>query len=113
MGLFDKLLKRPEVTPEPPKNKVKVTDLDGSEFEVYVFQTIDSTDRVLVVDGSRTYHTRLSCFKNWTGDAQRSFTGWKIVKKSEALEQGLTYCKFCAEGDKVTLEDFMAEAEDI
>lgn len=114
MGLFSKKKKEPEVKPvvkEPPKNTVKVTDIDGSEFEVALYQMIDSSDRVLVADGGRTYHTHLSCFKRWTGDAQRNFTGWKIVKKSDVVSQGMKYCKFCADDDNVTLDDFLNDEE--
>ena len=119
MGFLDFLNKKlsepvppTEPVPEINTNTVKVTDLDGSVITTSIYQTIDASDRVLVSDGGRTYHTHLSCFKNWTGDAQRKFTGWRIVKKSDALEQGLTYCKFCAEDDNVTLDDLLNEVDE-
>ncbi len=122
MGFLD-FLNRKSAEPVPPTppvapesalngNMVKVTDLDGTTITTSIYQSIDATDRVLVSEGGRTYHTHLSCFKRWTGDAQRNFTGWKIVKKSEVMEQGLTYCRFCAEDDNVTLDDLLSELDD-
>jgi hypothetical protein len=124
MGLFDKIFKSaseptpapiqiPEPVPqEEPRNTVKVIDIDGSELVVSVYQTIDSSDRVLIAEGGRTYHTHLSCFKRWTGKAQSNFTEWKIINKSEAIKQGMTYCKFCAEDDNVTLDDLLEELDE-
>lgn len=91
---------------------VKVTDLDGSVIATSISQIIDSKDRVLISEGGKTYHTHLSCFKNWTIEAQRKFTGWKVVKKSDVIDQGMTYCRFCEENDNVTLDDLLSELEE-
>lgn len=112
MDFLSKILKRTEVKAEPPKDTVKVTDVDGSVFEVPVGRVIGSPDRVLVCDSGRTYHTHLNCFTKWGGDAQKKFTGWTIIKKSEAIAQDMKYCKICAIADKVTLDDLLAELDE-
>ena len=100
-----------EVVKEPVeavRDTVMVTDLDGSVNEVSTHLTIDHSDRVLVVDGGKSYHTHLSCFKNWNTD---NFTGWKIIKKSEALAGGMKYCSFCKELDFYE-DDDLEESEE-
>lgn len=101
-------VKTPEtVTPvqEPEKSygdTVKVIDLDGTVRELSIHLALDNSDRVLMVEGGKSYHTHLSCFKNWNTD---NFNGWKIIKKSEALALNMKYCNFCRELDSYEYDD--------
>lgn len=102
-----------KLVPESNDTTVNVTDLDGSVITSSIYQVIDSEYGVLISEGGKAYHTHLSCFKNWTGDAQRRFIGWKIIKKSDAINRGLTYCRFCKEDDNVTLDDLLDELDEL
>ena len=94
-----------KVSKEYVNETVKITDINGSVQEVSTGLCISDPDRVLVVDGGKTYHTHISCFKNWTPEMRENFTGWKIISKKEAISKGMKYCKFCEENDDITLDD--------
>lgn len=113
------LVKKPEVVIEKPvRETVKVTDIDGSVRELSIYLTLDQSNRVLVAEGGKTYHTHLNCFKNWKPEMTESFEGWKIMKKSEALANNMRYCSFCKELDNYEdddldeLEEYEPEYED-
>lgn len=92
------VVKEPVTT--PVRNTVKVTDLDGSVRELGAYLVLDQNDVVLVAEGGKTYHKYLGCFKNWKPEMIDNFNGWKIIKKSEALANGMKYCSFCEEKDR-------------
>ena len=113
----------PVKEPEPEKitpvrETVKVTDTDGSVMEVSIHLTLDQANRVLVAEGGKTYHTHLSCFKKWRPEMTENFTGWKIIKKSEATANNMKYCSFCKELDNVLdvdmddLDEYESEYEE-
>lgn len=93
-----------ETVKEPEKvikvvETVKVTDMDGSERDLSIHLCLDQSNRVLIAEGGKAYHTHLSCYKNWRPEMVENFTGWKIIKKSEALSKGMSYCNFCKDLD--------------
>lgn len=95
---------------------VKMTDIDGTVHNVSTNLKIDDPDRVLIVIGGKTYHTCISCYKKWRPEMQSDFTGWTVMKKEDAIKNGMTYCKFCEENDDITLddiEDILDDEEDI
>lgn len=85
-----------------PIKTVKVTDLDGSIRELSVEFHLED-DKVLVAEGGKTYHTYLGCFKNWQPEIIDGFTGWKILKKSEAISQNMKLCSFCENKQKTKM----------
>ena len=91
---------------EAVRETVKVTDIDGSEKYLSIHLSLDQSDRVLMAKGGRAYHTHLSCFKNWRPEMIENFTGWKIIKKSEAIANGMSYCNFCKDLDRQLDDDF-------
>ena len=100
-----------ETVKEPEKvikviETVKVTDVDGSVRDLSIHLCLDQGDRVLIAKGGKTYHTHLSCYKNWRPEMIENFTGWKIIKKSEAIANGMSYCTFCKETDRQVADDF-------
>ena len=108
-----KIRKNPpvETVKEPEKvikviETVKVTDVDGSERDLSIHLSLDQGDRVLMAKGGRAYHTHLSCYKNWRPEMIENFTGWKIIKKSEAIANGMSYCNFCKDLDMQLDDDF-------
>ena len=105
-----------ETVKEPEKvikvvETVKVTDMDGSERDLSIHLCLDKGDRVLIAKGGKTYHTHLSCYKNWRPEMIENFTGWKIIKKSEAIANGMSYCNFCKDLD-MQLDDDLDEYEE-
>lgn len=98
---------------EVDDGKVQVTDIDGSVIRVSPYLSISNPDRVLIVPNGKTYHTHIRCFKNWTPEMQASFTDWTIINKDDAVNKGMTYCKFCEETDHddTTLDDVLDELE--
>ena len=101
----------PVVIPDPITDKVKVTELNGNIVEVDSWLKLDGDDVVMITSNSKKYHTHVSCFKNWKPEMRASFTGWTIIKKEDAIKNGMTYCSFCSENDDVTLDDLLDELE--
>lgn len=94
------------ITKQPiADDKVKVIDLDGNTLMISPSMQIDGTEDVLISDGGRTFHTSVGCFKKWKPEMREGFTGWKIIKRSEALKMGMKYCAFCDEASNLTIDD--------
>lgn len=118
--LTNKKYKELANTPEPApvtdsvvevSEKVKIIDLSGDELLVSPVMMLNDPNRVLTVPDGHTYHTHVGCYKNWSHEMQANFTGWVMIKKSEAISRGLRYCKFCEENDNTTLDDILDDLE--
>lgn len=102
-------LPEPVVEVEPvvkvDTDKVKITELNGNVIEVSTGLMLDDDTLILTTPNSKKYHTHVGCFKNWRPEMRATFTGWTIMKKEDAIKNGMTYCKFCDENDDLTLDD--------
>ena len=105
---------KPKAEPviEVETDKVKITELNGNVIEVSTGLMLDDDSLILTTPNSKKYHTHVGCFKNWRPEMQSDFTGWTIMKKEDAIKNGMTYCKFCEENDDQTLEDDMLDDEE-
>lgn len=100
------------INPEPVKveevsqnDKVQVEDLNGNIIEVSTHLQVDGKEDVLITEGGRTFHTSVGCFRNWKPEMQSNFTGWKIIKRKDAIKMGMKYCSFCDEAVRTTIDD--------
>ena len=84
---------------------VKVTEIDGSVKEISTGMKLNDPDLVLCTEGDRTYHSFLGCYKNWPPEKQKSFHGWSVLPKKEALKIGLRKCPSCEDLEKIIRED--------
>ena len=103
---------KPKVDPKPVvkmEDKVKITDIDGTVLNISSYMKLDDPDKVLIAEGGKTYHTHISCFKNWRPEMRENFTGWTIMKKEDAIKNGMRYCKFCEKNDDITFDDILDE----
>lgn len=91
--------------------EVSVKDIDGKVYQLPVGMKLDDETKCLVC-GGKSYHTCLSCFKNWTVDMRKHFSGWTVISIDEAKKMGLKKCGFCDESDNYTLDDFLNEFDD-
>lgn len=91
---------------------VKVTDIDGTVHNLKSYMKLDDPDKVLIAAGGKTYHTRVSCFKNWRPEMRDNFTGWTVMKKDDAINSGMRYCKFCEENDDITLDNILDQNDE-
>lgn len=89
---------------------VPVIDVDGKTYVLDVSMQIDDELKCLFC-GGKTYHTHLSCFRNWTVEMRKNFKGWQIITLEEAKKSNLKKCSFCDEDDKITLNDLIDEEE--
>lgn len=121
MGLLSKLLGKNEPVPAPviepvvevDTHKVKITELNGNVIEVDDWLMLDGDDVVLTTPNSKKYHTHISCFKKWRPEMKKDFTGWTIMKKEDAIKNGMSYCNFCSGNDDVTLDDLLDDEEEL
>ncbi len=117
--LSDKYNSKPEPKPveksEPFSyaNNVKVTELNGNVTEIKDCMKLDDDTIVLTTPSSKSYHTCIGCYKKWRPEMVKDFTGWTIIKKEDAIKQGMTYCKFCLESDNYTIDDLVNDMEDL
>lgn len=95
----------PKPVVEVETDKVKITELNGNVIKVDSGLMLDDDNIVLTTPNSKKYHTHVGCFKNWRPEMQSDFTGWIVMKKEDAIKNGMTYCKFCEENDDLTLDD--------
>ena len=91
--------------------EVSVKDVDGKIYQLPVSMKLDDDTKCLVC-GGKSYHTCLSCFKNWTVEMRKHFNGWTVISLDEAEQRGLKKCGFCDESDNYTLDDFLDEFDD-
>ncbi len=94
-------------------NNVKVTELNGNVTEIKDCMKLDDDTIVLTTPSSKKYHTCIGCYKNWRPEMVKDFTGWTIIKKEDAIKQGMTYCKFCLESDNYTIDDLVNDMEEL
>ncbi len=94
-------------------NNVKVTELNGNVTEIKDCMKLDDDTIVLTTPSSKKYHTCIGCYKNWRPEIVKDFTGWTIIKKEDAIKQGMTYCEFCLESDNYTIADLVNDMEDL
>lgn len=117
---YKELLNKTEVKNKPVEDPVrvvdisdtvKIIDIDGTVHNVSANLKIDDPDRVLIVDGGKTYHTCISCYKKWRLEMRENFTGWTLIKKEDVIKSGMSYCKFCEENDNYTLDDLLNDLD--
>ncbi len=94
-------------------NNVKVTELNGNVTEIKDCMKLDDDTIVLTTPSSKKYHTCIGCYKNWRPEIVKDFTGWTIIKKEDAIKQGMTYCEFCLESDNYTIADLVNDMEEL
>lgn len=73
---------------------VDCIDENGNAIKIHI-EDHTKDDFVLIVDGSKRYHTCAGCFEYWDDRLREKFKGWKKISLDEAIRRGLTKCALC------------------
>lgn len=77
------------------------------DYESSGFSLIPKDGYCFITNDSKSYHTHLNCFKNWSKEYQDKFNGWTLLPIEKAKERGATHkCKFCDSLD-LSPDDFL------
>ena len=77
------------------------------EYESTGYSLKPNEGYCFITEGSTTYHTHISCYKNWSKEYQNKFNGWTLLTIEKAIEKGATHkCKFCDSLD-LSPDDFL------
>lgn len=88
-------IRDPNLTPMVDEMKIPVRKPDGSTSFVTYMDSVDNDEYALVVPDGNAYHSRAGCYRNWGPYLGSTFSGWELIRVSDAVANGFHKCELC------------------